>query len=47
MPYPSDQPGPNIYFHGEYGMTWLTDGYYLGWGIIGNALNLFMEVAAP
>jgi len=38
IPFPLNQPGPNISFQGGFATTQLTDGYYLGWGLVGNGL---------
>jgi RHS repeat-associated protein len=40
VPFPLNQAGPNMYWQDGYANTWLSDGYYLGWGPIGGGLDL-------
>lgn len=40
MPFPIGQAGPNIYWQNGYANTWLFDGYYLGWGQIGDGVDV-------
>lgn len=39
VPFPLNQAGPNMYWSSGYATTWLSDGYYLGWGPIGDGLD--------
>jgi RHS repeat-associated protein len=46
IPFPLNQAGPSFAFDGGYATTQLTDGYYLGWGVIGNGFDLFGSLGA-